>query len=127
MKGVKRISSWVVSAFMLQGCFWFDDQNQIPLAGKYYTETAADTKTILYFDDESTEAFAPLLSNVSAVSFSETHVAIRDEEQYFLFQKNAVSYFIAKQTAIGPLDLRAFRKQLKQLGIDSTLHLSSDF
>ncbi|MGI4866581.1 MAG: hypothetical protein ACRYFZ_21840 [Janthinobacterium lividum] len=111
----------------LSGCFWFDENTQVYITKRYYTETAADTQTRLYFDDPHEDVYEPLLNNVSALGVTANYLAVRDEETYYLFVSDAASLDLARKTALGPLDMHTFKKKLKQLVGDSALQLSSKF
>jgi hypothetical protein len=114
-------------AFLLSGCFWFDESSKHFLAGKYFTETSADTRTALYFDDSQREVIEPLVQNVSAIGVTSAYLVVRDETRYYLFVRAATTDAVARKAVTGPMDLHAFRAKLKQLSGDSTLQLSTAF
>ncbi|RZK33418.1 MAG: hypothetical protein EOO57_13230 [Hymenobacter sp.] len=116
-----------VLAAGVSSCIWFDENTQIYVAKRYYTETAADTQTRLYFDDFHEDIMEPLLTNVSALEVAANYLAVRNEEKSYLFVSDITSLEMARRTALGPLDVHTFKKKLKQLTGDSALQLSSKF
>ena len=64
MQPVKRTMLGVGLAFQLTGCFWFNENSHAVIAGKYYTETSSDTRTVLYFDDSRNSSIAPSIENI---------------------------------------------------------------
>ena len=123
----RKASIALTLAFFLSGCFWFDENSKHFLVGKYFTETSADTKTILYFDDSERDVIEPLVQNVSAIGVTPAYLAVRDETRYYLFVRAATTKAEARNNAAGPMDLHTFRVKLKQLSGDSTLQLSTAF
>jgi len=122
-----KASIGITLTFLLSGCFWFDENSQHFLADRYFTETSADTRTALYFGDSQKDAIEPLIQNVSAIGVTPAYLAVRDDTRYYLFVRDAANDATARRTAIGPMDLRAFRVKLNQLADDSTLQLSTSF
>ena len=122
-----KVSIGITLTFFLPGCFWFDENSQHFLADKYFTETSADTRTALYFDDSEGDAIEPLVQNVSAVGVTSTHLAVQDEARYYLFVRTAATDAVARRTATGPMNLHTFRVKLNELTGDSTLQLSTSF
>ena len=122
-----KASAGTILACLLSGCFWFDENSQHFLVGKYFTETSADTRTALYFDDSQRDVIKPLVQNVSAIGVTPTYLAVRDEAHYYLFVRAAATELTARKTVVGPMNLHTFRIKLKQLSGDSTLTLSTAF
>ena len=107
-----KASIGIILAFLLSGCFWFDENNQYFLVGRYLTETSVDTRTALYFDDSARTAIEPLVQNVSAIGVTPTYLAVRDEARCYSFVRTMATDATVIKTAIGLMDLHTFHSKL---------------
>ncbi len=110
---------------IVQSCFWFDENAQTHLTGRFYMEVSSEGATYLYYKDPQQAASEPLLTDFSEFAVARNYLVFYQQGSYYLFSTNQLNETSVRQTRIGPVTKSNFRAKLYELTGDSTLQLAS--